>query len=116
MKTLTNVAIQEFNPQEINLDFDLDGVGYFATLSISSHTFEIIDESFAHEFGVQKAFSYEFDAKLCLTYLEDENGVKTTLEDGIETIIDEEVLANLKNIVLEEMQEQEIQKMYNIYH
>ena len=116
MKTLTNVAIQEFNPHEINLDFDLDGVGYFATLSIVSHTFEIIDESFAHEFGVQKAFSYEFDAKLCLTYLEDENGVKTTLEDGIETALDEDVLVNLKNIVLEEMQEQSIQKMYDVFN
>lgn len=108
MKTLTNVAIQEFNPHEINLDFDLDGVGYFATLSIASHTFEIIDESFAHEFGIKKAFSYEFDAKLFLTYLEDEDGVKTTL--------DEEVLVNLKNIVIEEMQEQSIQKMYDIYN
>ena len=116
MKTLTNVAIQEFNPHEINLDFDLDGVGYFATLSIASHTFEIIDESFAHEFGVKKAFSYEFDAKLCLTYLEDENGIKTTLEDGIETIIDEDVLVNLKNTVLEEMQEQSIQKMYEMFN
>ena len=108
MKTLTNVAIQEFNPHEINLEFDLDGVGYFATLSIASHTFEIIDESFAHEFGIKKAFSYEFDAKLFLTYLEDENGVKTTL--------DEEVLVNLKNIVLEEMQEQSIQKMYDVFN
>ena len=116
MKTLTNVAIQEFNPHEINLDFDLDGVGYFATLSITSHTFEIIDESFAHEFGIEKAFSYEFDAKLCLTYLEDENGVKTTLEQGVETAIDEEVLVSLKNIVIEEMQEQEIQKMYEIFN
>ena len=116
MKTLTNVSIQEFNQHEINLDFDLDGVGYFATLSIASHTFEIIDESFAHEFGIEKAFSYEFDAKLCLTYLEDENGVKTTLEDGIETAIDEDVLVNLKNIVLEEMQEQSIQKMYDTFN
>ena len=116
MKTLTNVAIQEFNPHEINLGFDLDGVGYFATLSIASHTFEIIDESFAHEFGIQKAFNYEFDAKLCLTYLEDENGVKTTLEDGIDTIIDEDVLVNLKKIVLEEMQEQEIQNMYDVFN
>ena len=116
MKTLTNVAIQEFNPHEINLDFDLDGVGYFATLSIVNHTFEIIDESFAHEFGIQKAFSYEFDAKLCLTYLEDENGVKTALEQGVETALDEEVLANLKNIVLEEMQEKEIQKMYDVFN
>ena len=109
MKTLTNVAIQEFNPHEINLEFDLDGVGYFATLSIASHTFEIIDESFAHEFGIKKAFSYEFDANLFLTYLEDEDGV-TKLGIG------EEVLVNLKNIVLEEMQEQSIQKMYDIYH
>lgn len=116
MKTLTNVAIQEFNPQEINLDFDLDGIGYFATLSIVSHTFEIIDESFAHEFGIKKDFSYEFDAKLCLTYLEDENGVKTTLEDGIETVLDEDVLLNLKKIVLEEMQEQSIQKMYDVFN
>lgn len=116
MKTLTNVSIQEFNQHEINLEFDLDGVGYFATLSIASHTFEIIDESFAHEFGIQKAFSYEFDAKLCLTYLEDENGVKTTLEDGVETTLDEDVLVNLKNIVLEEMQEQEIQEMYEIFN
>ena len=116
MKTLTNVAIQEFNPHEINLDFDLDDVGYFSTLSISSHTFEIIDESFAHEFGVEKDFSYEFDAKLCLTYLEDENGVKTTLEQGVETALDEEVLVNLKNIAIEEMQEQEIQKMYDVFN
>lgn len=116
MKTLTNVSIQEFNPHEINLDFDLDGVGYFATLSIVNHTFEIIDESFAHEFGIQKAFSYEFDAKLYLTYLEDENGVKTTFEDDIETTLDEDVLVNLKKVVLDEMQEQSIQKMYDIYN
>lgn len=108
MKTLTNVAIQEFNPHEINLDFDLDGVGYFATLSIVSHTFEIIDESFAHEFGIKKDFSYEFDAKLCLTYLED--------EDGIETVLDDDVLTKLKNVVIEEMQEKSIQKMYDIYN
>ena len=116
MKTLTNVSIQEFNQHEINLDFDLDGVGYFATLSIVSNTFEIIDDSFAHEFGIKKDFSYEFDAKLCLTYLEDEDGVKTTLEDCIEAILDEDVLVNLKKIVLEEMQEQSIQKMYDVYH
>ena len=116
MKTLTNVAIQEFNPHEINLEFDLDGVGYFATLSIASHTFEIIDESFAHEFGIEKAFSYEFDAKLYLTYLEDENGVKTTLEDGVETTIDEDVLVKFKKVVIEEMQEQEIQKMYDVFN
>ena len=116
MKTLTNVVIQEFNPHEINLEFDLDGVGYFATLSVVNHTFEIIDESFAHEFDVKKDFSYEFDAKLCLTYLEDENGVKTTLEDGIETIIDDDVLERLKNAVIDKMQEQPIQKMYDIYH
>ena len=108
MKTLTNVAIQEFNPHEINLDFDLDGVGYFATLSIVSHTFEIIDDSFAHEFGIKTDFSYECDAKLCLTYLEDEDGAKTTIDD--------DVLVKLKNAVIEEMQEQSIQKMYDIYH
>ena len=116
MKTLTNVAIQEFNPHEINLDFDFDGVGYFATLSIVNHTFEIIDESFAHEFGIQKAFSYEFDAKLCLTYLEDEDGVKTTLEDGVEKALDDDVLIRLKNSVIDEMQEQPIKKMYDIHH
>ena len=116
MKTLTNVAIQEFNPHEINLEFDLDGVGYFATISIVSHTFEIIDESFAHEFGIKKDFSYEFDAKLCLTYLEDEDGVKTTLEDGIETVLDDDVLLNLKKIVLDEMQDQPIKNMYDIYN
>ena len=108
MKTLTNVAIQEFNPHEINLDFDLDGVGYFATLSIASHTFEIIDESFAHEFGIEKAFSYEFDAHLYLTYLEDSEGVITTP--------DEDVLVNLKKIVLEEMQEQSPQEMYEVFN
>ena len=108
MKTLTNVAIQEFNPHEINLEFDLDGVGYFATLSIASHTFEIIDESFAHEFGIKKAFSYEFDAKLCLTYLEDENGEETTIDD--------DVLMRLKSTVIDEMQEQPIQNMYDVYH
>ena len=116
MKTLTNVAIQEFNPHEINLDFDLDGIGYFATLSIVSHTFEIIDDSFAHEFGIKKDFSYEFDAKLCLTYLEDEDGAKTTLEDDIETVIDDDVLVKLKNAVIDEMQDQSIQKMYDIFN
>ena len=116
MKTLTNVSIQEFNSDEINLDFDLDGVGYFATLSIVSHNFEIIDESFAHEFGIEKAFNYKFDAKLCLTYLEDEDGVKTTLEQGFEIVLDEEVLVNLKKVVLEEMQEQSIQLMYEVFN
>ena len=108
MKTLTNVAIQEFNQHEINLDFDLDGVGYFATLSIASHTFEIIDESFAHEFGVEKAFGYEFDATLYLTYLEDSEGVETTL--------DEDVLVSLKKAVLEEMQEMSPQEMYETFN
>ena len=108
MKTLTNVAIDEFNSHEINLNFNLDGVGYFATLSIGSHTFEIVDESFAHEFGVEKAFGYEFDATLYLTYLEDSEGVETTL--------DEDVLVNLKKVVLEEMQEQSPQEMYEVFH
>ena len=108
MKTLTNVSIQEFNPHEINLDFDLDGVGYFATLSIVSHTFEMVDESFAHEFGVEKAFGHEFDATLYLTYLEDSEGVETTL--------DEDVLVNLKKVVLEEMQEMSPQEMYEIFN
>ena len=108
MKTLTNVVIDEFNSHAIHLSFDLDGVEHFATLSIGSHTFEIVDESFAHEFGVEKAFGYEFDATLYLTYLEDSEGVETTL--------DEDVLVNLKNIVLEEMQEQSIQEMYEVFH
>ena len=108
MKTLTNVVIDEFNSHAIHLAFDLDGVEHFATLSIGSHTFEIVDESFAHEFGVEKAFGYEFDAHLYLTYLEDSEGVKTTL--------DEDVLVNLKKIVLEEMQEQSPQDMHEIFH
>ena len=108
MKTLTNVAIDDFNEDAIRVYFDLDGVEHFATLSIGSHTFEIVDESFAHEFGVEKAFGYEFDAKLFLTYLEDSEGVETTL--------DEDVLVSLKNIVLEEMQEQSIQEMYDVFN
>ena len=116
MKNLTNVVIDDFGEHAINVYFDLDGVEHFATLSIGSHTFEIVDESFAHEFGIQKAFSYEFDAKLCLTYLEDEDGVKTTLEDGVETALNEDVLVNLKSIVLEEMQEMCPQEMYEIYY
>ena len=108
MKTLTNVAIEFFDEDAISVYFDLDGVEYFATLSIGSHTFEIVDESFAHEFGVEKAFGYEFDATLYLTYLEDSEGVETTL--------DEDVLVNLKKIVLEEMQEMSPQEMYEIYH
>ena len=108
MKTLTNVVIDEFNSHAIYLTFDLDGVEHFATLSIGGHTFEIVDESFAHEFGVEKAFGYEFDAKLFLTYLEDSEGVETTL--------DEDILVNLKNIVLEEMQEQSIQEMYDVFN
>ena len=108
MKTLTNVGIDNFNEDAIRVYFDLDDIEHFATLSIGSHTFEIVDESFAHEFGVEKAFGYEFDAKLCLTYLEDENGVKTTL--------DEDVLVNLKNVVLEEMQEMCPQDMYETFN
>ena len=108
MKTLTNVVIDEFNSHAIHLAFDLDGVEHFATLSIGSHTFEIVDESFAHEFGVEKAFGYEFDAKLYLTYLED--------SDGVETTLDEDVLVNLKKVVLEEMQEMPTQDMYEMFH
>ena len=108
MKTLTDVVIDDFNEDAINVFFDLDGAEHFATLSIGSHTFEIVDESFAHEFGVEKAFGYEFDATLYLTYLEDSEGVETTL--------DEDVLVNLKKIVLEEMQEMSPQEMYEIYH
>lgn len=108
MKTLTNVAIDDFNEDAINVFFDLDGVEHFATLSIGSHTLEMIDESFAHEFGVEKAFGYEFDAKLFLTYLEDSEGVETTL--------DEDVLVNLKKVVLEEMQEMSPQEMYDTFN
>ena len=108
MKTLTNVGIDDFNEDAIRVYFDLDGVEHFATLSIGSHTFEIVDESFAHEFGIEKAFGYEFDAHLYLTYLEDSEGVETTL--------DEDVLVNLKKVVLEEMQEMSSKEMYEIYH
>ena len=108
MKTLTNIAIENFNVDAIRVYFYLDGVEHFATLSIGSHTFEIVDESFAHEFGVEKAFGYEFDAKLYLTYLEDSEGVETTL--------DEDVLASLKKIVLEEMQEMSPQDMYETFN
>ena len=108
MKDLTNVIIEEFGEHAINVYFDLDGVEHFATLSIGSHTFENVDESFAHEFGVEKAFGYEFDAKLYLTYLEDSEGVETTL--------DEDVLVNLKKVVLEEMQEMCPQEMYEMFN
>ena len=108
MKTLTNVSIDSFNEDAIRVYFDLDGVEHFTTLSIGSHTFEIVDESFAHEFGVEKAFGYEFDATLYLTYLEDSEGVETTL--------DEDVLVNLKKIVLEEMQEMCPQEMYEMFN
>ena len=108
MKNLTNVVIDDFGEHAINVYFDLDGVEHFATLSIGSHTFEIVDESFAHEFGVEKGFGYEFYAKLYLTYLEDSEGVETTL--------DEDVLVNLKKVVLEEMQEQSPQEMYEIFN
>lgn len=108
MKTLTNVVIDEFNEHAIRVYFDLDGVEHFATLSIGSHTFENIDESFAHEFGVEKAFGYEFDAKLYLTYLED--------SDGVETTLDEDVLVNLKKVVLEEMQKMPRQDMYEMFN
>ena len=108
MKTLTNVANDDFNEDAIRVYFDLDGVEHFATLSIGNHTFEIVDESFAHEFGVEKAFGYEFDAALYLTYLEDSEGVETTL--------DEDVLVNLKKVVLEEMQEMSPQEMYAMFN
>ena len=108
MKTLTNVLIDEFNSHEIHLTFDLDDVEHFATLSIGNHTLEMIDESFAHEFGVEKGFGYEFDATLYLTYLEDSEGVETTL--------DEDVLVSLKKAVLEEMQEMCPQEMYDVFN
>ena len=108
MKNLTNVVIDDFGEHAINVYFDLDGVEHFATLSICSHTFEIVDESFAHEFGVEKAFGYEFDAKLYLTYLED--------SDGVETTLDEDVLVNLKKVVLEEMQKMCTQDMYEVFN
>ena len=108
METLTNVAIDDFNEDAIRVYFDLDSVEHFATLSIGSHTFEIVDESFAHEFGVEKAFGYEFDATLYLTYLEDSEGVETT--------IDEDVLVSLKKVVLEEMQEMSPQEMYETFN
>ena len=107
MKNLTNVGIDDFNEDAIRVYFDLDGVEHFATLSIGSHTFEVVDESFAHEFGIEKSFGYEFDAHLYLTCLEDSEGVETTL--------DEDVLVNLKKIVLEEMQEMSPQEMYEIF-
>ena len=103
-KTLTNVGIDEFNEDAIRVYFDLDGVEHFATLSIGSLTFEMIDESFAHEFGIEKGSGYEFDAKLHLTYLEDSEGVETTLN--------EDVLVKLKKVVLEEMQKMPRQDMY----
>ena len=108
MKTLTNVAIDDFNDDAIRVYFDLDGVENFATLSIGSHTFRIVDESFSHAFGIEKSFGYEFDAHLYLTYLEDSEGDETTL--------DEDVLVSLKNVVLEEMQEMCPQDMYEMFH
>ena len=108
MKTLTNVVIDDFNSHAINVTFSLDDVEHFATLSIDSHTFKIVDESFAHEFGVEKDFGYEFDAKLYLTYLE--------YSDGVETTLNEDVLVNLKKIVLEEMQEMSPQEMYDTFN
>ena len=108
MNTLTNVAIDDFNEDSIYAYFYLDGVEHFATLSIGSYNLEMIDESFAHEFGVEKAFGYEFDATLYLTYLEDSEGDETTL--------DEDVLVNLKKVVLEEMQEQSPQEMYEVFN
>lgn len=108
MKTLANVGIDDFGEHAINVYFDLDGVEHFATLSIGSYTFENVDESFAHEFGVEKAFGYEFDGKLFLTYLED--------SDGVETTIDEDALVNLKKIALEEMQKMSPQEMYEVFH
>ena len=108
MNTLTNVGIDDFNEDAIRVYFDLDGVEHFATLSIGSHAFEVVDESFAHEFGIEKAFGYKFDANLYLTYLEDSEGVETTL--------DEDVLVSLKKIVLEEMQEMSPQEMYEIFN
>ena len=108
MKTLTNVLIDSFNEHVINVYFNLDDVEHFSTLSIGSHTFEIVDESFAHEFGIEKAFGYEFDAHLYLTYLED--------SDGVETTLDEDVLVNLKKAVLEEMQEMSPQEMYEMFN
>ena len=108
MKTLTNVLVDEFNSHAINVTFNLDDVEHFATLSIGSHTFKIVDESFAHEFGVEKDFGFEFDATLFLTYLEDSEGEETTIDD--------DVLVKLKNAVIDEMQDQSIQKMYDIYN
>ena len=108
MKTLTNVVVYNFNENEIYISFDLDGSEYSATLSIVSHDFKILDESFTHAFGIHRDFSYEFDAKLNLTDLEDSEGVKTTLED--------DVLAKLKNAVIDEMQEQSTQEMYEIFN
>ena len=108
MKTLTNIVIDDFNEHAINVYFDLDDVEHFATLSIGSHTLEIIDESFAHEFGVEKAFGYEFDATLFLTYLED--------SDNVETTLDEDVLVNLKKIVIEGMQEMPLKEMYEMFN
>ena len=108
MKTLTNVVIYNFNENEIHLSFDLDGAEYSATLSIVNHDFKILDESFTHAFGIHRDFSYEFDVKLNLADLEDSEGEETTIDD--------DVLEKLKNAVIDEMQEQEIQKMYDIYH
>ena len=108
MKTVTNMSIEFFDENTISVYFDLDGVEYFANLSIDNYVFEMVDESFAHEFGVEKAFGYEFDAKLYLTHLED--------SDGVETTLDEDVLVNLKKVVLEEMQEMSPQEMYEIFN
>lgn len=108
MKTLTNVVIYNFNENEIHLSFDLDGAEYSATLSIVSHDFKILDESFTHAFGIHRDLSYEFDAKLYLTDLED--------SEGEETVIDDDVLEKLKNSVIDEMQDQPIQKMYDVFN
>lgn len=108
MKTLTNVAIDDFNEDAVNVYFDLDGAEYSATLSIVNHDFKILDESFTHAFGIHRDFSYEFDAKLNLTDLEDSEGEETTIDD--------DVLAKLKKVVLEEMQEQSPQEMYEVFH
>ena len=108
MKTLTNVVIDDFNEDAIHVYFDLDSIEHFATLSIVSHDFKILDESFTHAFGIHRDFSYEFDAKLNLADLEDSEGEETTIDD--------DVLECLKNAVIDEMQDQPIQKMYDIYN
>lgn len=71
---------------KIVIDFDIDG------------KFEIVDDSFAHEFGVEKSFYFEDNTTLSVTDVYDYE-----TEEPVSFKVSKELVDDVHNIMYEEM-------------